>query len=155
MGFLSGHHGSWTGTNRFRLMPTDEPHSAAATAVVSVAAGENVAVIAYTWSHPKDGAQEGLLMIAPDEEPDRLVALWGDSWHQAPAGRALAGAIADGVGTVGASYGGDWQWTITVDPSDPALLRVRMDNVVPQSAATEEHSAGAYWAMATELRREG
>ena len=48
-------------------MPTDEPHGAPATADVSVAAGANVAVIAYTWSHPKDGAQEGLLTIAPDE----------------------------------------------------------------------------------------
>ena len=110
-------------------------------------------MIAYTWSHPKDGAQEGLLTIAPDEEAGRLIALWGDSWHQQPAGRALAGAIDGAVGTVGATYGGDWQWNIIVDASDPERLRVRMDNVVPESAGAQ--SSGAYWAMDAELRREG
>ena len=122
---------------------------------MSVAAGANLAAVAYTWSHPKDGAQEGLL----DDRAGR---------GGGPAGGAVGRLLAPGTpragrwpvpsraasARVGASYGGDWQWNIIVDASDPASLRIRMDNVVPESAGADGHFVGAYWAMDADLRRE-
>jgi hypothetical protein len=134
-------------------MPTDQPFVAAATADVSVSAGENMTVIGYTWSHPDDGVQDGLLAIGPAEEPDKVVAIWGDSWHQAPAAKQLAGDVAGRVVTVGYIYAEEWEWRITLDASSSESLLLRMDNVVPQSAAAEGHAAGAYWAMESELAR--
>ena len=61
MQLLTGHSGTWTGTNRFRLMPDDPAAEAHATAQLSLGARGNVAVVAYTWTHPADGEQEGLL----------------------------------------------------------------------------------------------
>ena len=51
------------------------------------------------------------------------------------------------------AYGGDWRWRITVDGTDPRVLALRMDNVVPESAATKAVLPGPYSAMVTELRR--
>ena len=150
---LVGHADSWAGSNAFRLMPTDEPHRAPASATVSVAAGGLLAAVAYTWSHPQDGAQEGLLVVGTDEQPERAVALWGDSWHQSPASKSLSGTVDDGTVTVGYTYGGDWEWRIVLDATDPESLGLRMDNVVPASAAAGVHAAGAYWAMDARLRR--
>ena len=148
---LSDHEGPWTGTNSFRLMPTDEPHVAPATAQVSHGAGGQLALLRYTWSHAEDGGQDGLLVLGPDEEEGRVVALWGDSWHQSPAARTFSGSVEDGVVSTELTYGGDWRWIIVVDASDPEMLRLRMDNVVPASASPDR--AGAYWAMQLDLRR--
>ena len=84
---LAQHVGIWTGTNRFRLMPDDPPAEADATAQLSLGAGGNLAVLAYTWTHPDDGAQDGVLVLGPDESPGGVVALWADSWHQQPAAK--------------------------------------------------------------------
>ena len=146
------HAGAWAGSNQFRLMPTDPFQEAPATAQVSVAAGGNLASIAYSWSHPQDGAQDGLLVVGGDDSGG-VVALWGDSWHQSPEARVLLGAIKDGLIVAGCDYGGDWRWTITVDTTVDGSLRIRMDNVIPESAATEEIGPGAYAAMVAELRR--
>src|SRR5512145_1460216 len=93
MQLLTRHAGMWAGTNRFRLMPDDPAAEASATAQLSLGAGGNLAVLAYTWRHPDDGAQDGLLVLGPDEAPGGVVALWGDSWHQKPAAKQLRGAI--------------------------------------------------------------
>ena len=145
--------GAWIGTNGFRLMPTDSPHVAAATADVSTAAAGHLTKIAYTWSHPDDGAQDGLLVVGPRGDAPGAVAFWGDSWHQQPDPVVLPGELQDGVLVVSYEYGGDWRWQITVDATDPEVLTLRMDNIVPQSAAGEGGFAGAYSAMVTELRR--
>lgn len=145
--------GSWIGTNGFRLMPADPPHVAPATADVSIAAAGSLITFAYTWSHPDDGAQDGLLVVGRNGEPPGAAAFWGDSWHQQPEPQVLLGGLESGVLIVSYAYGGDWRWQITVDATDPEVLTMRMDNIVPQSAATEEVAAGAYAAMVTELRR--
>ena len=62
---LAGHAGSWAGSNAFRLMPADEPHRAAATATVSVAAGGLLAAVAYTGSHPQYWAMDARLRRSP------------------------------------------------------------------------------------------
>jgi hypothetical protein len=153
MNSLAEHQGSWTGTNGFRLMPTDQPHVAAATADVSAGAGGNLALIAYTWSHPEAGEQSGLLVIGPGEAPGTAVAFWGDSWHQAPTPKTLLGTADSGVVALGYSYAEGWEWRITVDAADAGSLRLRMDNVVPPSVAAQGDGPLAYWAMDADLRR--
>lgn len=134
-------------------MPADSPHVAAATADVKTAAAGNMTAIAYSWSHPEDGAQDGLLVIGPKDESQGAVALWGDSWHQSPEPTVLVGGLEDGLLVVSYAYGGEWRWQISVDATSADALRLRMDNIVPESAATETVAAGAYPAMLTDLRR--
>lgn len=134
-------------------MPADSPHVAAATADVSTAAAGNLTSIAYTWSHPDDGAQGGLLVIGPNGQPDGAVALWGDSWHQSPQPAVFAGGFVEGLLVMSYEYGGDWRWQISVDATNADSLNLRMENVVPESAATEADAAGAYTAMLADLRR--
>jgi hypothetical protein len=55
--------GAWTGTNGFRLMPTDELYVAPASAAAATAAGGHDLVLTYTWVHPVDGAQDGVLLV--------------------------------------------------------------------------------------------
>ena|SRR5215471_7799003 len=145
--------GPWSGANGFRLMPSDPLADAPATAQVSTAAGGSLVAIAYTWSHPADGAQDGLLVVGAAEEPGAATALWADSWHQSPAARSLDGTVDGAVVTVGCDYGGGWRWQIIIDPTDAANLRLRMDNVIPPEAATSDKEAGPYPVMITELRR--
>jgi hypothetical protein len=134
------------------MLPTDAPHEGTATATVSAGGGGSLTGLAYTWEHPTDGPQEGLLVLGLAEDPDRVVALWSDSWHQTTA-QVLTGALDGKVVTVSFTYGGDWEWVIAVDGTEADTLRIQMDNVVPASMAAEGHSPGAYWAMDTELRR--
>jgi hypothetical protein len=150
---LSEHVGSWVGTNGFRLMPDDPQHDAPATACVSPAAGGALTEIAYTWSHPGDGEQSGLLVLGPGGEPGAVLAFWGDSWHQGPEPRVLTGDVADGVVTVAYTYAGDWRWELAVDASAPDVLVLTMRNVIPESAATDAMAAGPYAAMVAPLVR--
>jgi hypothetical protein len=149
---FSAHTGSWTGTNEFRLMPTDPPHAAVARADVSCAAAGGLTTIAYTWTHPDDAEQDGLLVLGPDDDPDSVIALWGDSWHQSPAAKVLVGAIDGRQVRLDYQYADDWRWLITVDATDPEVLYLRMDNVVPESAAPDG-GAGPYPAMVARLLR--
>lgn len=153
MHLLAAHTGLWVGTNRFRLMPDDQPAESVATAQLSVGAGGNLAVLAYTWAHPVDGEQDGLLALGPAEEPGAVLALWGDSWHQKPAATYLRGAAdADSV-TVGYAYAEGWQWRITLTVDGPDVLRWRMDNVVPPSSAAGSAGVLTYWSMDATLHR--
>ena len=153
MEIFSQHTGSWRGTNGFRLMPTDPLAPGPATAEVSLGAGGHLAQVSYTWTHPDDGEQSGLLVLGPGEEAGSVVALWGDSWHQAQAAARPTGSVEGGVVDLALTYGGDWGWTISVDTTDPAALRLRMENVVPESAVASGGQAGAYLVMETDLRR--
>ena len=152
MQLLTRHAGTWAGTNRFRLMPDDPQAEASATAQLSLGAGGNIAVLAYTWRHPDDGAQDGLLVLGPDESPGGVVALWGDSWHQKPAAKQLRGAAGHDTLTVGYAYAAGWEWRITLTADRPDMLRWRMDNVVPPFASGTAEGV-TYWAMDGELRR--
>ena len=146
--------GAWAGTNAFRLMPADPLAESPAALAVATAAGGHLTTVSYSWDHPDDGPQDGLLVIAAGDRPGSLVAWWGDSWHQQPTPMTLTGA-ADGVSAVelSAEYGGGWGWRIVLDTADPALLRLRMENVVPADQAGPGTPAGPYPAMLTEVRR--
>lgn len=124
-------------------------------ATVSSAANGELTQIAYSWEHPADGEQDGLLVLGPGGEPNAVAAFWGDSWHQGPEPRTLEGTVADGVVTVGYAYSGEWRWEIVVDAATPDQLTLTMRNVVPASAAIDEISAGPYAAMNAVLHRAG
>ena len=143
------HDGSWTGTNAFRLMPDDDPFEAPAALDLSTAAGGNLTLVAYTWSHSTDGPQSGHLTIGQGDEPDEAIALWADSWHQKPASTTLTGSVSDDTVTLTCSYAGDWQWIITLDTTASDTVLLRMDNVVPPSTG----HAATYWAMNATFNR--
>jgi len=147
------HEGTWAGTNAFRLMPDDPASEAPMTARLTRAVGGGLTQIAYTWTHPEDGQQDGLLVLGTGDEPGAAVAFWGDSWHQRPQPRTLPGVVGGGVVSVGYDYAGDWRWEVVVDTADPEALRLTMNNVVPASAAEEDEAAGPYAAMSAVLRR--
>jgi hypothetical protein len=146
--------GAWTGTNGFRLMPSDPMHDAPATAEVSVKAGGTLVAVAYTWAHPDDGAQDGLLVMGAAGEKRGVTALWGDSWHQSPEPRICTGAVDDEVIALTMEYEAGWRWVITLDPTDADVLRLQMDNVIPEGAGAAS-PAGAYPVMVMVLQRAG
>jgi len=143
--------GSWAGTNGFRLMPTDELFEAPATASVTPVAGGHAVVVTYTWVHPQDGPQGGTMLFGSPDEQGEATTAWGDSWHQQPSIRTLAGTLDGSRLEVTADYGGGWRWTIAIEGEDP--LTMTMFNVVPDEYATDESPAGPYPAMIAELRR--
>src|SRR5262249_39243072 len=89
--------GRWRGTNGFRLMPNDELSEAAATAELSLAAAGYDLVVTYTWVHPDDGPQEGVLLVGSPDDDGGVTAAWGDSWHQKPAILTLNGSLGERV----------------------------------------------------------
>ncbi|MGK5444289.1 hypothetical protein ACSNN7_21070 [Micromonospora sp. URMC 105] len=151
---LSDFAGSWTGTNGFRLMPHHPLAEYPATMTVTMAAGGHLTSVAYSWQHPDDGPQDGLLVIAAADEDGSLMAVWGDSWHQKPVPMSLPGGPgADGTMEFEGDYGDGWRWRIVFDTADPATPRMRMDNVIPAEHATAEMAAGPYPVMVMEVRR--
>ena len=123
--------GDWRGTNRLRLMPTDEYQPSTATATVGVTAARFV-TIAYTWSDG-DAPQDGLLLVGGS--PESAEAVWVDSWHTGPSWMTFSGGVGeDGelrlLGSYAAPTGPDWGWHIHLRPQDAVLT---MHNVVPGS----------------------
>ena len=146
--------GSWVGTNGFRMMPADPLASAPATVTVTTAAGGHLTSVAYTWEHPVDGPQDGLLVVGAAGDDGSLSALWADSWHQKPVPMTLPGGPGpDATFVFDGDYGGGWGWRIVLDAADPATLRLRMDNVIPAEHATPEMAAGPYPVMVMEVSR--
>ncbi len=70
MRHIEHHVGAWVGPNGFRLMPSDPLADAPMSATVSLAAGGELAQIAYSWVHPADGEQDGLLVLGQGDEPE-------------------------------------------------------------------------------------
>ena len=142
----AGSSSAWAGTNGFRLLPADPLAEGPAMATLSTAAAGHLTSLAYTWVHPTDGPQDGLLVWGPG-----VAAFWGDSWHQQPEPRTLSGG-GGGAGTslaLSAEYGGGWSWNVLLDVDGPAL-RLRMQNVVP---AGHDGPAGPYDVMIMSLLR--
>lgn len=149
---LAGHTGRWTGTNDFRMMPDDPFVTAVAHAELTAAAAGHLTSIVYTWAHPGDGPQDGLLVLGLDDDGG-AAAYWGDSWHQQPAPKLLAGTADGARVVVGYEYGGGWAWQITVDATDAESLTIQMDNVIPLKEATSQIAAGPYVVMLARLAR--
>ena len=147
--------GSWSGTNGFRLMPTDELYEAAATAELIVAAAGHDLVLMYTWVHPADGPQDGVLLVGSPDDEGRVTAAWGDSWHQKPGLLVLNGSLIEGVLEVVADYGGGWRWMISADGRRDDRLALTMHNVIPAEHATDDEPAGPYPVMVSAFQRLG
>ncbi|HTF39956.1 MAG TPA: hypothetical protein VK754_05100 [Propionibacteriaceae bacterium] len=110
--------------------------------------------LGYTWTHPEDGAQEGLLAFGIAGSDNAIVALWADSWHQHPEAKVCEGNLDEsGVISLDNEYGNGWRWQIVVDTSKTDVLFLWMHNVIPPEVATEEISAGPYVVMSMELHR--
>lgn len=141
--------GARQGTCGFRLMPNDELAYAPSACVASTEASGHGWVIRYTWVHPDDGEQSGILLIGSRDDDGKINAAWLDSWHQKPAVALLTGSASGSDMSLTMEYDG-WTWLIdvTVDVED---LRMRMHNVVPDSAVggegTEGMQAGPYLVM--------
>src|SRR5215831_8811833 len=151
---LSDAAGAWAGTNGFRLMPNDPLTEFPATMTVTTAAGGHLTAVAYSWEHPEDGPQDGLVVIGSAGEDGSLIATWGDSWHQKPEPITLSGGHPVGETVeLAANYAGDWAWRILFDATDAENLRMRMENVVPADQADAETPAGPYPVMVMDLRR--
>ncbi|WFE38319.1 DUF1579 family protein [Micromonospora sp. WMMD998] len=146
--------GAWAGTNGFRMLPADPFAESPATMTVATAAGGHLTTVSYSWAHPDDGPQDGLLVLGVGEQPGSLVAWWGDSWHQQPGPMTLTGDAGPGATvTLAAQYAGGWGWRVTLDGTDPATLRLRMENVVPADQAGPAAPSGPYPVMVTDVRR--
>src|SRR4029450_9565850 len=99
--------GTWTGTNGFRLMPTDPLAEFPAKVTVTTAARDHVCSVAHWGEHPEPGPQDGLVLIGATDEGGSLVAMWGDSWHQKPAPMMLSGSCStDAALELGGESGG-------------------------------------------------
>jgi hypothetical protein len=134
-------------------MPTDELYEAAATAEVLVAAAGHDLVLSYTWLHPADGPQDGVLLVGSPDDAGHVTAAWGDSWHQKPAILVLTGSLIERVLELAADYGGGWRWLISVDGRHDDRLILTMHNVIPDEHATVQEPAGPYPVMVSALQR--
>ena len=80
-----------TGTCAFRLMPLDPlaegPSSAAVTFV-----GESGFTLHYTWVHPADGEQSGVVLVGGPDDAGAVEGALFDTWHQQPGLMSLRGA---------------------------------------------------------------
>jgi hypothetical protein len=146
--------GSWIGTNKFRIMPSDPFAELPARLTLTHAAGGYLTSVVYRWEQPDDGPQDGLLVIGSGSEAGSLVAMWGDSWHQKPGPMFLSGTEASAATLeLEGEWGGGWRWRIILDATDNVSLRLQMDNVIPASHATAEKPSGPYPTMVLNARR--
>jgi hypothetical protein len=121
--------GTWTGTNRLRVMPTDPWVESAATATVARVADGAFLTIAYTWA--ESGApQDGLLLLGDGPTLGHAVATWVDSWHQSPEWMVLRGEVDDGPVHLEGRYSPDALWRIHLVPAAEHWT-MTMDNVMP------------------------
>jgi hypothetical protein len=141
---LAAAAGSWTGTNRLRMLPEDEYEASDSTALVQLPARGRFVCVTYTWSR-EGTAHDGLLLLGDGEAPDSAVGVWIDSWHQSSRWMELRGTV-DAAGSV--SVDGSYPfgpeatagWRIRLEAGGDAFL-LAMDNIVPADA--EPGFAGA------------
>lgn len=146
---LLGAAGSaWTGTHLFRLMPSDPAADSDATGAVTSHAGRNVASFDYTWAHPDDGPQTGVIVVGRGESDAEAALLWADSWHQGTA-TVFTGSVSGDTVSCSYVYAEVWRWEIELTVAADALT-LTMRNVVPEEGA-DGAAPGPYDAMVMRL----
>lgn len=150
-----------TGQGGFRLMPEDEMAVGDASATVEAPAGGYALSLTYTWTHPDDGLQDGVLLAgSPEEGADTVEATWLDSWHQQPGPLHLTGTLDGatyGVLELSAFYSGAWGWQIRLDLTSAEETVIVMRHVIPAEALHQappgtQMTAGPYEVMDLRLR---
>ena len=137
------HTGPWQGTCGFRLTPDDDLAVAPSSAQVGPEAIRTGWSLRYTWAHPQDGEQAGVLLVGGPDEEGRITAAWLDSWHQRPQVRLLVGTSDATTTMLETDYDG-WRWRILVTTA-PGSLGLIMHNVVPDGS--EGMNPGPYVVM--------
>lgn len=121
-----------TGTCAFRLMPIDPlvegPSSARFTPV-----GTQGFTLDYTWVHPGDGEQRGVVLVGGTDDAGAVEGALFDTWHQQPGLMSLQGTREGDRVDLAGSYLEEWGWTVAIELADGALT-MTMCNVVPESA---------------------
>lgn len=141
------------GSGGFRLMPGDDMATGDASATLTPQADGHALVLTYSWTHPEDGPQTGVLLAgSPEQEGDAVEASWIDSWHQKPSPLHLTGTLESSALELSAFYSGTWGWQIRLDLGSPEATVVVMRNVIPEEALDqappgEAMQAGPYDVM--------
>ena len=134
----------FTGTNRFRMYPSDEYVGAESDAVLREVADGCGHSLEYSWMHPTDGPQRGVLLFGRPADDGVVTACLLDSWHQRSGPVTLRGVERHGRVEVGYEYGGGWGWLIDVGPTSQGWS-MTMSNVIPPDA--DGLAEGAYEVM--------
>lgn len=147
---LIGLAGSWKGTNKLWLPPSEEPHESQSIASVIPVMGGRFVRIDYTWEFDNE-PQEGSLLVGYDTKEDLVTAVWIDLWHMGHKFMACMGvAQGDGTIVVRGSYsappGPDWGWRTVIEPGNGDSFRMIMYNVSPEGK--EELAVEATYARA-------
>jgi hypothetical protein len=119
-------------------MPDDDVVPLELSLRVATATGDGLTV-AYDWTHPADGPQQGFLFLFDGEEPQQVEGMWLDTWHQTPRPMRLTGTADDSGVRLSAPYAQEWEWSIRLRPG-PGLL-FAMDNQGPDVPAYAAMSA--------------
>lgn len=143
-----------TGVGTFRMMPTDDFASGAASAAAAAHADGYALDVSYTWTHPQDGPQDGVLLVgSPSEEAGgsggsgeqgQIEATWLDSWHCKPTPMHFTGRREQGTVTLETTYAGSWGWHIVLELDPAAGMRIVMRNVVPPQVAEGKDDPQAF-----------
>ena len=141
---------AWAGTHVFRLMPTDPAAESTATAAINAHADGNLATVDYTWAHPDDGPQSGVIVLGRRTSDTDVAVLWADTWHQESA-TPFTGAASGPTMRCSYVYSEVWRWEIELTVAADALTLV-MRNVVPDDGA-DGAPPGPYDAMLMRLHR--
>ncbi len=135
------------------MMPGDDFDERPCTAELTSGAGGQSLLLTYTWEHPDDGPQDGVLLVgSPPDGETAVSAAFGDSWHQHPGLMQFEGTSSGGRVELAAEYGGGWGWQIAVGTGDQ--LTLTMSNVIPEEHATADAAAGPYLVMDATLQQE-
>jgi len=120
------------GTCAFRLMPDDAlaegPSSASVTTV-----GEQGFTLHYTWAHPSDGEQRGVVLVGGTDDAGAVEGALFDTWHQQPGLMSLSGNRSGHRVELAGTYLEEWGWTVALELADDEVT-MTMCNVVPESA---------------------
>lgn len=128
--------GRWQGTNRLWLAPSEPVRISESNAEVTIVSQGQFAELGYTWSEG-DQPQEGRVIIGQGAHPNRLRAVWFDTWHMRDDFMALDGTSEEGMGfSLTGSYaappGPDWGWQIALEMQENGTFKLVMYNITPE-----------------------
>ncbi|MCE1178754.1 hypothetical protein ACQP1U_12505 [Actinomycetota bacterium] len=149
---LSDIVGIWHGTNGFRMMPGEVFDEGPASAEIREVAGGAALVVDYTWQHPQEGEQHGVLVVGTASQSALSMHLL-DTFHQSEIPERFEGGQTGPARAEWFHDYGEWRWWVRVSMEDDRLV-ITMDNTVPESYGTALKPAGPYCVMRMVLSRD-